>query len=87
MLGFGSNLITSVSIDPATNLVGFSASNLSFDASHISLNFAGLLYDPSRLVQVDVNTATAAPEPGSFLLIGFGVGGLALAKRRTRLMN
>jgi hypothetical protein len=75
--------ITGVTVDGATTMPGFSASNLSFTANSITVNWQGLSFDPTTVVQLDINGGgAAAPEPATFALIGLGVAGIAFARRR-----
>ena len=83
--------ILGVSINPATNMAGFSLANLSWTADSITTNWAGLAFDSNTVVSLDVafspNTG-AVPEPSAWamMLIGFGfVGGAMRARRRQKL--
>jgi len=76
--------ITQVSINGATNLGGFDASRITFDADHIWVNWAGLTFDQSTIVSLDVNgSAAAVPEPMSLLLVGSGLLGAVRLRRRS----
>lgn len=76
--------ITSVTINGATNMVGFDSSRISFDADHIFINWQGLSFDNSTVVSLDLNGSSAAPEPASWALMlgGFGAIGGAMRSRR-----
>ena len=67
----------SVSINSATNLAGFSASRISFDADNIDISFTGLPVTTESLVLLDIATI---PEPATLLLLG--LGGLVLRGRK-----
>lgn len=73
----------SVSIDPATNMTDFDSSDLSFSAGQIQVNWAGLDFDTSTIVELDVTTGTtsAAPEPGTSSLMLLSLLGAGLAFR------
>ena len=76
-------LITGVTVDPATNLVGFSAADVSFDASHIFVNLQSLVTTPTTLVKLDISgTAPPIPEPDSLALLAIGIFSLSLLRRR-----
>jgi hypothetical protein len=75
--------ITAVTVDSATNLAGFSAADVSFDASHIFVNLQSLVTTPTTLVQLDITgTAPAIPEPDSLALLAIGIFSLFLLRRR-----
>ena len=72
---------TSVSINPATNMVGFDISRISFDDDNIWVNWGGLAYTRgTTIVQLDINkTSQQVPEPGTLALAGIAL--LAMTKR------
>jgi hypothetical protein len=53
--------ITSVSIDPATNMVGFDGTHLSFTAKQIQVDWVNLGFSPSTVVKLDV-TVRKSPD-------------------------
>lgn len=74
---------TDVTIDPATNMPDFGASDLSFTANQIQVNFAGLAFTTSTVVTLDLagTDVEGTPEPGtgslmalSFLILGLFFG-------------
>jgi hypothetical protein len=82
--------ITGVSVNPETNLAGFTASRLTFDANHIMVNLSGLVFIgplntlPLSVVSIDVQFApTAVPAPPTLLLglVGVGCAGVARLRR------
>ena len=76
--------ITGVTIDPSTSYVGFDASRLSFDGSHIFLNLANLGINGFIRLNVDAVAATETPEPGTMGLLGLSLAAITLAVRRAR---
>ncbi|MBI5599735.1 MAG: PEP-CTERM sorting domain-containing protein [Deltaproteobacteria bacterium] len=74
------NNFTSVSVNPSTYMPGFSLSNVTFDSNNIAINWANLSWSGKTLVILDVGTASV-PEPGTLLLLGSGMAGLAVARR------
>jgi hypothetical protein len=71
----------------STNLVGFNASRVTFDAQAVYLNFQGLSFDPSRQILVTVDFeggAAAVPEPISLALFAPGLAVVGFLKRRKK---
>jgi hypothetical protein len=71
----------SVSINAMTTLAGLDMSRISVLEDSISVNFANLSFSEGDIVSLDI-TASQVPEPGTLLLIGSGLAGLALYRRR-----
>jgi len=53
---------TTVTIDPATNMVGFDPSRISFTNNQIQVDWQNLPYDASTIVKLDVNRGSAGPQ-------------------------
>ena len=70
--------ITSVTVDPATNVTGFV---LSFDASHVYVNWPGLQGGASSVISLDV---AGAPEPSTTVISLLGLVAICLLVRRGR---
>ncbi len=80
--------ITGVSLDPSSNLTGFDASRISFDAKDVFANFQSLSFTPSSKVTLDLSFAPAAvPEPApalTFAVAALGLGGLMVVAARRK---
>ena len=77
--------ILGVTIDPSTNLAGFSLSNISFTDNSITVDWRGLSFTDVTVVSLNVSFGdTAVPEPSTWamMLIGFGAAGLVLRRGR-----
>lgn len=74
--------ITNVTIDAATTLPGFNASRITFDANHIDINYQSLPISANYVVVMNVEFGGQVPEPGTLALLGLGMAGLALRRRK-----
>lgn len=81
LLTFTGPRITSVQLNPATNMTGLTAANLTFNDGAIAISWAGLRFNPSTQVVLDV--ATVSEPPTSALLL-LGVGALTVSHRSRR---
>ena len=80
--------ITSLSIDPSTNMVGFNSGNISFTGNQIQVDWQTLAFDSSTIVKLNLGGArsNAVPEPGAVALFaGSLVTGAGFLVRRRRL--
>lgn len=74
-----------VSLDPATNMAGFGASNFSVSGNVLSVNWQGLSFDPSTNVTFDVPASPAdVPEPTSIALLGSALLAVWMLRLRMR---
>ena len=72
--------IRSVSIDPSTTMGGFDVSRVWLTDTELGINWAGLSYVDGTSVSINFD----APEPASLGLLGIGLAGIAIARRRAR---
>ncbi|MBI5705686.1 MAG: PEP-CTERM sorting domain-containing protein [Armatimonadetes bacterium] len=70
---------TNVTVNGATNMAGFSASNISWTGSEIQIDWQNLSFDGDTIVKLDVE---AVPEPATAAALA--LGGLGLMARRRR---
>ncbi len=81
--------ITSLTINPSTNLVGFDNSRISFTANQIQVDWQTLAFSNATLVKLNLTgpRSNATPEPGTVALFAgsFFTGAGLLLKRRHRL--
>lgn len=72
---------TSVAINASTNMIGFDASRVTFDANNIWVNWQGLGFDENTIVSLDINGGSAVPEPGTLSLLVLGLLATGLRQR------
>jgi hypothetical protein len=80
--------IVGVSVNAATNMVGFDASRVSFTGDTVAVNWNGLSFNEQTIVSLDFRFGDAAiPEPATWamMILGFGLVGAA-ARRRTAIV-
>jgi hypothetical protein len=72
-----------VSVDAATNMAGFGASNFSFTGNQIEIDWSGLSFGTSTVVTLDVTSSatSASPEPATYSLMLLSLLGVGLAAR------
>jgi hypothetical protein len=80
-------IITGVTVDPATSVMGFDASHVSFDSEDVYVNLIGLRMDLGQEVSLDFtfagNPTPIVPEPRMVWLLVVACG-LALLVRRQK---
>ena len=80
-----SSRITGVTLDAATTLAGFTASDLSFTSNSVSFNLEGLwVPDASNIVVADIQFGGGVPEPATWALMLVGFAGLGATLRSGR---
>ncbi len=72
------NAFTGVTVNPATTMVGFNASRITFDANQIWVNWNGLDFNPNTIVSLDIQSI---PEPSTLLLAAVAVVGFGWRRR------
>lgn len=79
---YSNSPITSVSIDPASTLSGFTAAGLSWTSNQIFVNWEGISFDPGVLTLDISGGGGSVPEPATWLLLGSSLVGLAAWRKR-----
>ena len=77
--------ITGVTVDATSDLPGFVAGDVTFDATDIFINDQSIPFDTSNQLVLDVGfgNPNSTPEPGAFaLLMGVGLSGAAFLRRK-----
>lgn len=75
---------TGVTINGLTNMVGFDASRVTFDANNIWVNWQGLAFNPDTFVSLDINGGNQVSEPAGIALLALGLLAASAAGRRSR---
>ncbi len=73
--------ISSVTIDPLTNMAGFDPSKITNNGNQIAVEWTNLSFNQNTLVVLDLNK-TPVPEPGTMMLLSCGLVGLVGMGRR-----
>jgi hypothetical protein len=73
--------IETATVDGSTTMSGFDDSRVSFTDHEILVNWAGLSYADGTRVNINFTFGAPVPEPGSGLLVGCGLLGLAYFRR------
>ena len=66
----------------STNVAGFTAANIIFGDDFIGFNFDGLSMSGDQFIHVDLNFSSDVPEPSALALLGLGLAGLSMARRK-----
>ncbi|MCB2107847.1 MAG: PEP-CTERM sorting domain-containing protein [Rhodobacteraceae bacterium] len=72
--------ILNVTIDPTTSYAGFDVSRLSFDSSHVWINLQGLYSD--GFIKLNLTDSNSVPAPGALALLGLGMLGIRVKRRK-----
>ena len=75
---------TGVTINGLTNMVGFDASRVTFDANNIWVNWQGLAFHSDTFVALDINGSNQVSEPAGIALLALGLLAASAAGRRSR---
>ncbi len=78
--------ITGVTVNPLTDMAGFSQSNIVWNADTITVNWQGLSFNPNTVFSLDVSFASSVPEPATWamMLMGFGAIGISMRRRNEK---
>jgi autotransporter-associated beta strand protein len=85
VINTGDNTGTTAAAAIAANMFVLDTSTLHF-ASDVNATSFSVVQDPNNLGDIAIQVS-AAPEPTSMMLLGLGVGGLAMRRRRRKLVD
>jgi hypothetical protein len=71
-------------VNKATNMTGFSASDISITGNVMAINFSGLAFNEQTKVVLDVAAVAGVPEPDTYALLFAGLGLIGFVMRRKR---
>ena len=74
--GFISGIVASSSVG------GFDLSRFSFTDHSVSINWSGLSFEAGSRFDIELITSHAVPEPSTLILLGVGLLGLGLKRRK-----
>jgi hypothetical protein len=88
LLTFTGVTISGVTLDPASDVPGFTSSDVTFNAGNIAVDWAGLSgISAGDEIILDVTTASPVPEPAAWTLILAGLVCTAVGCGRRRLRS
>jgi hypothetical protein len=87
LLTFSGISISSVTLDGSSDVPGFTAANVTFNANNVAINWAGVTgIAPGDAVVLDVTSSSPSvtPEPATWINILIGFAGVGLRQRFRR---